>query len=66
MESAVPLIAGFRHYLENLPGRGDDIGDGGKLLWVCNGEDSEPWRTGEVMTHEFLARVYTAYLDSAA
>jgi hypothetical protein len=67
MEVAAPLVAGFRRYLESLPGTVfDDIAKGRPLLWVWDGEDSEPWRSGDLMTHELLARVYAAYLDSAA
>jgi hypothetical protein len=67
MELAAPLIAGSCRYLENIPAsRLGEIAEGAKLLWVCNGEDSEPWRTGDVMTHELLARSYGSSLDSAA
>jgi hypothetical protein len=66
MELAAPLIQGFRAYLENLPAdSGADLADGQRLLWVWEGEDSEPWQSGDVMTHELLARIYAAYLDSA-
>ncbi len=65
MELAAPLVAGFRRYLESLPGNVVDTRNSRQLLWVWDGEDSEPWRTGDVMTHELLARVYAAYLDSA-
>jgi len=63
---AAPLLAGFSRYLANLPERAIDIDNGGQLLWVWDGEDGEPWRKGDVMTHELLARVYAAYLDSAS
>lgn len=67
IDLAAPLINGFRRYLENLPARRlDEVAENGKVLWIWNGEDSEPWHTGDVMTHEFLARAYASYLDSAA
>ena len=66
MKLAAPLLAGFSGYLANLPERPIDIDRAGRLLWVWDGEDGEPWRTGDVMTHELLARVYAAYLDSAS
>jgi hypothetical protein len=66
MELAAPLLAGFSRYLSNLPERPIDIDDGQPLLWVWEGEDGEPWRTGDIMTHELLARVYAAYLDSGS
>jgi len=66
MELAAPLLAGFSRYLANLPEGPIDIDKGGQLLWVWDGEDGEPWRTGDIMCHELLARVYAAYLDSAS
>ena len=66
MKLADPLLAGFSGYLANLPERLIDIEKGGQLLWVWDGEDGEPWRTGDIMCHELLARVYAAYLDSAS
>ncbi len=66
MKLAAPLLAGFNGYLANLAVRPADIDKEGQLLWIWHGEDGEPWRTGDIMTHELLARVYAAYLDSAA
>ena len=64
MDLAAPLIAGFTDYLTNLPEGPMAIGKDGQLLWVWEGEDGEPCGTGDMMTHELLARVYAAYLDS--
>jgi hypothetical protein len=61
---AAPLIAGFVHYFSSLPERPADLSDE-RLLWVWDGEDGEPWHTGDLMTHALLARVYSSYLDSA-
>jgi hypothetical protein len=66
MELAAPLLAGFSRYLSNLPQRPIDLDNGHQLLWIWEGEDGEPWRTGDIMTQELLARVYAAYLDSAS
>lgn len=66
MEPAAPLICGFSGYIANLPESPIAIARERQLLWVWEGEDSEPWRTGDIMTHELLARVYAAYLDSAS
>ncbi len=65
MELAAPLLAGFSRYLANLPERPIAMDMKRQLLWVWEGEDGEPWRTGDMMTHELLARVYAAYLDAA-
>ena len=62
---ASPLLAGFKGYLANLPENSIDMDKEGQLIWVWEGEDGEPWRTGDIMTHELLARVYADYLDSA-
>src|SRR5271157_5619049 len=64
VELAAPLLAGFSRYLANLPERPIDMDRKRQLLWVWEGEDGEPWRTGDMMTHELLARVYAAYLVS--
>ena len=61
---AAPLIAGFVRYFSGLPDRPADLADE-RLLWVWDGEDGDPWRTGDLMTHSLLARVYAAFLDSA-
>ncbi len=66
MELAAPLLAGFSRYLANLPASPIAIDKERQLLWVWDGEDGEPWCTGDMMTHELLARVYAAYLDAAS
>jgi hypothetical protein len=63
-ELAAPLIAGFVRYFATLPGRTTEIDERRPLLWVWVGEEGEPWRTGDLMAHELLARVYAAFLDS--
>jgi hypothetical protein len=62
---AAPLIAGFVSYQAVLPGRPFPTPENPELVWVWQGGDSEPWRTGDIMTHELLARIYAAYLDTA-
>ena len=66
MVLAAPLVAGFTSYLSSLPARPQGFEEDRHLLWVWEGEDGEPWRTGDMMTHELLARVYAAYLDAAS
>ncbi len=65
LQVAAPLVAGFARYLENVPDNAaaDIATPEGQLVWVWEGEDGEPWRSGDVMTHELLARVYALYLD---
>src|SRR5258708_38853264 len=62
---AVPLITGFLRYHTSVPGRPIKANNVTDLLWSWNGESSETWRTGDILTHELLARVYAAYLESA-
>ena len=52
MELAAPLLAGFSRYLANLPESPIAMDMKRQLLWVWEGEDGEPWRTGDMMTHE--------------
>jgi hypothetical protein len=61
---ADPLIAGFVHYFSSLPDRPADFASN-PLIWVWDGEDGEPWRTGDLMAHSLLARIYASFLDSA-
>jgi hypothetical protein len=65
LAQAVPLIAGFLRYHTSVPGRPIKANNVSDLVWSWNGENSEPWRTGDFLTHELLARVYAAYLESA-
>lgn len=61
---AVPLLSGFLRYLTAVPGRpirADDVSD---LIQSWHGETAEPWHTGDLLTHELVARVYAAYLQS--
>ena len=60
---AAPLIAGFTEYLGNLDGIGRSV-DRSKLLWVWEDESKDPWRTGDLMSHEFIAWAYATYLDA--
>ena len=62
---AAPLIAGFVHYLTGLPEKAIAAQESKELVWVWENGDSEPWRNGDIMTHELLARIYAAYLDSS-
>jgi hypothetical protein len=59
---AAPLIAGFTEYLVNLDGDGRSS-DESRLLWIWDDESKDPWRTGDLMSHEFIAWAYATYLD---
>jgi hypothetical protein len=65
LAQAVPLIAGFLRYQTSVPGRPIKANNVTDLVWSWHGENSEPWRTGDLLAHELLARVYAAYLESA-
>jgi hypothetical protein len=59
---AAPLISGFSGYLGNLDGDGRSA-DVSRLLWIWEDESKDPWRTGDLMSHEFIAWAYATYLD---
>jgi hypothetical protein len=56
---AQPLIAGYARYLTDL-----DPDANRPVVWVWNGDDGEPWRSGDLMSRGDLAQVYAAYLDA--
>lgn len=59
---ASSFIAGLARYHRTLTGeksRGDDVGG---VLWPWKGTDGEPWRTGDLMAHHAIARVYAEFL----
>ena len=63
-ELAAPLLSGFSAYLARLEGGMDPTETRGGLLWIWEDESKDPWRTGDLMSHEFIAWTYAAYLDS--
>ena len=34
------------------------------VLWTWEDESKDPWRTGDLMSHELIAWVYASHLDS--
>jgi hypothetical protein len=62
-ELAAPLLTGFAAYLANLES-GDRAREGAQLLWVWQEESKDPWRSGDIMSHEFIASAYASYLDN--
>jgi hypothetical protein len=63
-ELAAPLLAGFAAYLGNLSGNPDRSVEESRLLWSWEDESKDPWCTGDLMSHEFIAWAYATYLDS--
>jgi hypothetical protein len=63
-ELAAPLLAGFSAYLDRLEGAEDSPGESSRLLWIWQDESKDPWHTGDLMSHEFIARAYATYLDT--
>jgi hypothetical protein len=62
-ELAAPLFSGFAAYLTNLDGN-DPSANSPRLLWIWEDESKDPWRSGDLMSHEFIAWVYATYLDT--
>jgi hypothetical protein len=63
-ELAAPLLSGFSAYLARIGGGTDPTETRGELLWVWEDESKDPWRTGDLMSHEFIAWTYATYLDT--
>jgi len=61
---AAPLLCGFSAYLSRLDGDADTAADPSRLLWTWSDESKDPWHTGDLMSHEFIAWAYATYLDS--
>jgi hypothetical protein len=63
-EVAASLLAGFSSYLEQLESFGGSPGGSSRLLWIWEDESKDPWRTGDLMSHELIAWMYASHLDS--
>jgi hypothetical protein len=63
-ELAAPLLAGFSTYLDRLENHGGSPTDSSRLLWIWEDESKDPWRTGDLMSHELIAWVYANHLDT--
>ncbi len=63
-EVAAPLLAGFAAYFERLETIGGSPVAGTRSLWIWEDDSKDPWRTGDVMSHELIALVYASHLDS--
>jgi hypothetical protein len=62
-ELAAPLLSGFAAYLVNVD-RKNQSPDPARLLWIWEDESKDPWRAGDLMSHEFIAWAYATYLDN--
>jgi hypothetical protein len=60
---AAPLLSGFSTHLERLDQETESTAGPTRLLWIWEGESKDPWRTGDLMSHEFIAWTYATYLD---
>jgi hypothetical protein len=63
-ELAAPLLSGFSAYLDRLGAGADSLTGPQELLWIWQEESKDPWRTGDLMSHEFIAWAYATYLDN--
>jgi len=63
-ELAAPLLSGFSAYLARLEGGALATDTLTRLLWIWEDESKDPWRTGDLMSHEFIAWTYATYLDN--
>jgi hypothetical protein len=62
---ALPAITGLANYRASLRNGGFASTDGQPMLWRWNDPDAEPWRQGDLIATEPIARLYAAYLRSA-
>jgi hypothetical protein len=61
---AAPLLSGFSAYLIRLDGDLDAASERSRLLWIWKDDSKDPWHTGDLMSHEFIAWAYATYLDA--
>src|SRR5262249_37581901 len=61
-ELAAPLLSRFAEDLANLESD-DRAPEGAELLWRWREETKDPWHSGDMMSHEFIASAYATYLD---
>lgn len=62
-ELAAPLLSGFAAYRSNLDGTDRSL-EMARLVWIWEEESKDPWRSGDLMSHEFIAWAYATYLDT--
>jgi hypothetical protein len=60
---AAPLLSGFAAYLNRVEGDAESTADPSRMLWVWKDASKDPWHTGDLMTHDFIAWAYATYLD---
>jgi hypothetical protein len=64
VELAAPLLSGYSAYLSRLDGAVDAAAEPAQMLWTWQDDSKDPWYTGDLMTHEFVAWAYATYLDA--
>ncbi|HZW31343.1 MAG TPA: hypothetical protein VFF52_11585 [Isosphaeraceae bacterium] len=62
-ELAAPLLAGFAAYRGNLGGTDRSVAMA-RIVRIWEEESKDPWRSGDLMSHEFIAWAYATYLDT--
>ena len=60
---AEPILDGLRGYLTNLGERRTVVPVASNVIWTWSAASSEPWRTGDLISNSWVARVYADYLD---
>ncbi len=63
-ELAAPLLSGFSTYLDRVYQGTESKPGSARLVWIWDEESKDPWRTGDHMSHEFIAWTYATYLDA--
>jgi hypothetical protein len=63
---AAPFLSGLAAYLGKVDGRptGDADANASRMVWIWEDESKDPWLTGDLMSDEFVASAYAAYLDN--
>lgn len=62
---AAPLLEGFSRYFAELQSLDDHRAGSTPALDVWEGDDGDPWRRGDLMAVDLLARVYASFLDGS-
>jgi hypothetical protein len=63
-ELAAPLVSGFAAYFNKLGLEHAPRAEAQTVLWIWEDESKDPWRSGDVMSHELIAWAYATYLDT--
>ncbi len=61
---ASPLVTGFADYLAKISREASRSAEASSVLWEWKQADSDPWRTGDLMSNPDIAQIYAAFLDA--